>query len=111
MANGTDVNTNGDGGTDWASIIQSGVQLVTTGIGAASASKTNCGQMCRQKCKAETGWLFSGRRQCKKKCKADCIAKQNEPPQKKPSPIPLIIISVIVLSIIALIIWWMVKKK
>lgn len=103
---------NGDNGDiNWGELISQGTQLITTGIGAASASTTNCGKQCRAKCKQETGTFFSGRNKCKKACKADCIAKSNEPPQPPPSPIPLIIMSVIILVAIGLILWWMFKKK
>lgn len=101
----------GGEGTDWASIIASGVELIQTGVGAGQASKTPCGQQCRQKCKGETGWLFSGRNKCKKKCKADCVAKQNEPAQPPPSKTPMVIMSVVILIVIGLILWWIFRKK
>lgn len=108
MSNGTATET---GGMNWAALIPEMIELVKTGVGVASASTTNCGKLCRQKCRQETGWLFSGRGKCKKKCKADCFAKQNEPPQIPPNPVPMIIMSVIILLAIGGIIWWIVKKK
>lgn len=110
MANNANGNGEGDE-TDWGSLIQSGIELVTTGVGAASASKTSCGQQCRHKCKAETGWLFSGRSKCKKRCKADCIKLLNEPSQPPPSKLPLIIMSIIIILAIIGILWWIFKKK
>lgn len=110
MANNTNSNGGGDE-TNWGSLIQSGIELVTTGVGAASASKTSCGQQCRAKCKSETGWLFGGRSKCKKQCKADCIAKQNEPAQPPPSKLPVIIMSIIIISAIIGLLWWIFKKK
>ena len=95
----------------WTDYIDEGIGLLTTGIGAVSASTTDCGKQCRAKCKEETGAFFSGRNKCKKACKADCIAKSNASPQRAPSPIPLIIMGAIILVVIGLILWWMFKKK
>lgn len=111
MPSTTSGDSSSSGDINWASLIQSGVELVQTGVGAASASTTNCGKECRAKCKGETGWIFSGRSKCKKKCKADCIAKQNEPPQPPPSKAPVIILSLIIILAIAGLVWWMLRKK
>ena len=96
---------------NWTELIDEGIELVTTGIGAASASTTNCGKECRAKCKAETGTFFSGRNKCKKACKAACIAKSNEPPQRPPSKLPVIIMSILIILAISGILWWIFKKK
>lgn len=96
---------------DWTSLIQTGVELTKTGIGAASASATNCGKECRAKCKEETGTFFSGRSKCKKACKADCLRRANEPATPPPNPLSLIIISIIVIALIGGILYWIFKKK
>lgn len=56
-----------------AAIITAGATLVGTGIQTASKETTDCGRQCRAKCKNETGWLFGGRGDCKKKCKDQCV--------------------------------------
>lgn len=71
-----------------AAIISAVASLGSVGIGAASqsaAGKTQCERDCKNTCKAETGWLFSGRQKCIKACKADCAAQDNQPPPPAPS--------------------------
>lgn len=51
------------------------------GLGAAAVGTTGkkrkdpCAKDCKEKCKAKTGWLFSGRQKCIKQCRAEeCVA-------------------------------------
>lgn len=111
MANGTD-NGNGSGdGINWGALIPGALDLIKTGIGAASASTTECGRICRDKCRQETGWLFSGRQECKKKCKTACIQLANERASEKPSPYPMMILSIIIILAILGIVYWIFKKS
>lgn len=65
-------------------IIGAVASIATAGIGAvaqSSALKDDCSKDCKEKCKAETGWLFSGRQKCIKECRAQaCVGSLEAPP-------------------------------
>lgn len=60
-----------------------GAGVAQTAI-AANAAKGDCEKDCKEKCKGETGWLFSGRQKCIKKCRADACTGSLEPPPPPP---------------------------
>lgn len=50
-----------------------GAAVAGSSITAAANSKTKCGSECRAICKKETGAIFGGRKECKRKCKEKCV--------------------------------------
>lgn len=69
-------------------IIGAVASVATAGIGAvaqSSALKDDCSKDCKEKCKAETGWLFSGRQKCIKECRAQACVGSLEPPAPPPA--------------------------
>lgn len=67
-----------------ATAVAAGAAGVTQTAIAANAAQGACESGCKDKCKAETGWLFSGRQKCIKACKADCANQANQPPPPPP---------------------------
>ena len=49
--------------------------IVKDAIKIGMNSATDCGKECRALCKSKTGFLFSGRTECKQKCKSECLTR------------------------------------
>ena len=102
-------------------LISAGAGLVGAGVDAAVQSPTECGKICRAKCKNETGWLFSGRKDCKNRCKEDCVKslspqekererKEDEAERKKKNTY-YIIIGVVFAVALGLALYLLLRKK
>lgn len=65
-----------------AAIITASAALISTGIATASKETTDCGKICRTKCRETTGILFSGRTECKRQCKAYCMSELSSEQQQ-----------------------------
>lgn len=89
-----------------AAIIAAVGSLGTVGIGAAaSAPKDACSKDCKEKCKGETGWLFSGRQKCIKECRATQCTSLNEPPPEEESEINWWYVTAVILFVAAILVW------
>ena len=89
-----------------AAIIGAVAGLGTAGIGAAASNpKDPCAKDCKEKCKGETGWLFSGRQKCIKECRsAQCTAISDEPVEEE-SDINWWYVAAGILFIAAILVW------
>lgn len=59
----------------WVAVGVQAANIVKDSIKLGMESATDCGKECRALCKPKTGWIGSGRTECKQKCKAECITR------------------------------------
>lgn len=64
-------------------VVTASAGIAQTAI-ASNAVKSECEKDCKEKCKGETGWLFSGRQKCIKQCRAGACTGSLEPPPPPP---------------------------
>lgn len=111
----------GESGIVTAAIVTTAGALITLGVTEGRKSVTECGRLCREQCRAKTGWLFSGRKACISDCKAKCTKgltpsqqaeeKEKEERERKTRTNMYIVAGILFAIAIGFIIYYLKTKK